>query len=55
MHFLAMRDSTMLQSGKKIMAAPPTAHRGKDAIYVLSNNDRQFSKRVYTKDDNHTG
>ena len=37
------------------MAAPPTAHRGKDAIYVLTNNDRHFSKRVYTKNDTHTG
>ena len=55
MHYLALRDSTMLRSGKKIMAAPPTAHRGKDAIYVLTNNDRHFSKRVYTKNDTHTG
>ena len=51
MHHLALRDSTMLNSGKKIMAAPPTAHRGKDAAYILGNNDRSFSKRVYTKDD----
>ena len=55
MHHLALRDNTMLMSGKKIMAAPPTAHRGKDAAYVLGDNDRSFSKRVYTKDDLHTG
>ena len=55
MHYLALRDSTMLRSGKKIMAAPPTAHRGKEAHYVLGTNDRSFSKRVYTKDDHHTG
>ena len=55
MHHLALRESTMLNSGKKIMAAPPTAHRGKDTAYILGDNNRNFSKRVYTKDDLHTG
>ena len=53
---MSLRSSGMIRDANKIVAVAggSLVHSG-SAQYQLNNNDRTFSKRVYTVSDQHTG
>ena len=53
---MGLRSSGMIRDANQIMAVAggSLVHSG-TAQYQLNRNDRTFSKRVYTVDDQHTG
>lgn len=53
---MPLRAATLLRDNSKIMSVKQGTLAHKDnAHYMLPRNDRQFSKRVYTLEDGHTG